>query len=35
MKVKNEVKVNIAVETATANNADKLLSPDLLRKMNA
>ena len=35
MKVKNEVKVNIAVETATANDADKLVSPDLLRKMNA
>ena len=35
MKVKNEVKVNIALETAAGNNTDKLLSPDLLRKMNA
>jgi xylulose-5-phosphate/fructose-6-phosphate phosphoketolase len=35
MKVKNEVEVNIAVDSATVNNSDRLLSPDLRRKMNA
>ncbi len=35
MKVKNNVKDNIAVETGEMNKTDKLLSPDLLHKMDA
>jgi hypothetical protein len=35
MKVKTKVRENIAVDTKKMNKTDKLLSPDLLRKMNA
>jgi len=35
MKVKKDIKENIAVETEKMNRTDKPLSPDLLRKMNA